>query len=52
MLPQWAHELGSAVAFLHGQHPPIIHRDLKPDNILLTLTGSLKVRPVARLRPM
>ncbi len=27
-------QLSSALAYLHGQHPPIMHRDIKPDNIL------------------
>jgi len=36
---QWADELGSAIAYLHGQCPPVIHRDIKPANIKLTLEG-------------
>ena len=27
-------QLSTALAFLHGQHPPIIHNDFKPSNIL------------------
>jgi serine/threonine protein kinase len=38
-----AHELVSAVAYLHSRSPPVIHRDLKPENCLLDANGVLKV---------
>lgn len=34
---RWAQQLGSALSYLHNQHPPIIHRDIKPANLKLTL---------------
>ena len=31
---EWAQELSSALAYLHGQKPPVIHSDIKPANIM------------------
>jgi serine/threonine protein kinase len=32
----WIRQVCSALAYLHGRHPPIIHRDVKPQNIIIT----------------
>ena len=40
-------QLSSALAFLHGQHPPIIHNDFKPSNILIKcdpLEGVVRIK--------
>lgn len=39
----WADQLCSALAYLHGQAPPILHRDIKPSNIKLTPSGLIKL---------
>jgi serine/threonine protein kinase len=36
LVVQWAYEIASGVAALHGFDPPVVHRDLKSMNILLT----------------
>lgn len=38
-----AHQLCTAVAYLHLQRNPIIHRDIKPCNILINKYGFLKL---------
>ncbi len=37
----WAKQLGEALVYLHGQHPPVVHRDIKPANIKITPSGDL-----------
>jgi serine/threonine protein kinase len=39
----WAHQLCTALFYLHSQIPPIIYRDLKPSNIM-EVTGSNLVK--------
>ena len=39
-----ARDVAEGCIYLHGQEKPILHRDLKSGNILLTSTGSAKVR--------
>ncbi|CAI5943091.1 unnamed protein product [Closterium sp. NIES-64] len=41
-----AHEIASALLYLHRSQPPMIHRDLKPDNILLSAHDCSKIADV------
>ncbi|GJP38813.1 hypothetical protein CLOM_g23222 [Closterium sp. NIES-68] len=41
-----AHEIASALLYLHRSHPPMIHRDLKPANILLSACDRSKIADV------
>ena len=38
-----AKKLLSVLSYLHSFNPPIVHRDLTPDNIMLSLSGDIKV---------
>ncbi len=39
----WARQICSVLAYLHGQNPPIIFRDLKPSNIMVTNRDEIKL---------
>jgi serine/threonine protein kinase len=38
-----AHEVCRALAAAHDERPPILHRDVSPTNVLLSLTGAVKL---------
>ena len=46
-------DVGSGLAYLHGQSPPIIHRDLSARNVLLNsgMVGKIADLGVARIAP-
>lgn len=35
----WAHQIASALAYMHSRKPPILHRDIKPGNIKINAEG-------------
>lgn len=39
----WARELCDVLDYLHSRNPPVIFRDLKPSNVMLDMSGQLKV---------
>ncbi len=42
-LRPWAESLCAVLTYLHTQDPPILFRDLKPSNIMVDLSGRLKL---------
>lgn len=53
----WAAQVCDVLAYLHGCVPPVVYRDLKPANIMLSVSGHVKLidfgiaRPLNPLRP-
>jgi eukaryotic-like serine/threonine-protein kinase len=39
----WAHQIGNALAYLHGLENAIVHRDIKPSNLKMTPSGLIKL---------
>ncbi|MBU0489015.1 MAG: protein kinase, partial [Bacteroidetes bacterium] len=39
-LARFLMQIGSALQYLHAQHPPVVHQDIKPENILIDDQGN------------